>query len=269
MFNNDIRVESVPARVFELCKLVESTAGSTMEIREKLTPSTFSNNGTQYFTYIKDAAIELKLIEEVDRVLSFIGDKNAIKNIDAFRFYCNSVVWKNADTRFYKLATVFLNSNDKWLKYKSFSTSPEVLGEVREKTGDDGFQPTHLLGERFWLSFLGFGFIQSSSNSFVFLPNMYIALKDFIVMANIEKEKEISIVDFVEKINSFASVALKDIFKTKEFNLAMSNALRQLHDNKEIILKRNNDSKDIWYLNSMESHPIRREISHLVLKGVK
>ena len=272
MFDNNIRVESVPKRVYEFCRIASQKDYSLKEIQEKLAPSEIneSESVSQYFSYVKDAASELGLIEtmENDRV-KFIGSREVIQDLFSFRKYCNSIVWQDKNTLFYKIASVFLESNLNWLTHKSFTTSSEVYGEIRNYIGEDSDLNRHILGERFWLSFLGFGYINERSNGISFLPNMYIALKDFIIIADVPKNVEISISSFLNKIYKTASVALKNIERVKQFNFAFSSALRQLHDNKEIELKRQSDSEEIWYLFELQSHEIKREVSHITIKDLK
>ena len=174
MFNNNIRVESVPKRVFEFCRIAAQNPIQVKELQEKIFPSKLNSGTSNYFTYVREAALELDLvmIDEND-VVSFIGNKDVVKNLDEFRRYCNSVVWKDHTVYFYKIAVAFLESNLEWLKYKSFTSSTEVQSEVRNFVGNDNDLPRHLLGERFWMSFLGFGQIQEmGNNSIWFLPNI-------------------------------------------------------------------------------------------------
>lgn len=271
MFRNNIRVESVPKRVFELCRIVAQNPMPLKELQEKIFPSKLNSGASNYFAYVREAAIELNLvIIDENKVVSYVGDKETVKDLDEFRRYCNSVVWKDHTVYFYKIAVCFLESNLDWLKYKSFTTSTEVQGEIRNAIGNDNDLPRHLLGERFWLSFLGFGQIQEmGNNSIWFLPNMYEALKDFIVLSDVPVDEEITIRRFVEYIMNYASVALMNVESTHKFNYAMSSALRSLHDNREIVLKRNSDSKEVWNLYTLQSHEFTSEITHIVVKGVK
>lgn len=271
MFNNNIRVEAVPKRVFEFCRIVAQNPIQIKELQEKIAPLEIKSNsgvGT-YFSCVRDAASELGLVTiDENNIVSFVGNKNVVKNLNEFRRYCNSVVWKNQYYYFYKIAVATLESNLDWLKYNSY-TCTDVQAEVRNYVGDDNDLYKHLLGERFWLSFLGFGLFQESSNSICFLPNMYEALKDFIVISNVPNNQEMTIGQFVEYIGNNASVALTNAEKTHKFNFAMSSALRFLHDKKEIVLKRNSDSEEIWNLYPLQSHEFSSEITHIVIKGVK
>ena len=268
MFDNNIKTEPIPERVFELCKMVSKSEVDDSVVRERMEPKGLNHSSTSYYPIIREVCIqELKLIEKENDKLRFIGDKKILKNYDTFRMYCNSIVFCNQDTNFYKIVKCFLESNATWLKYKTL-TDANIRRETQEKENISLVSEQMMLGSRFWVSFLGFGYIQEGVAMF-FLPNMHVALKDFCIMANLEKNKEYSIKEFVERIYKYASVALQNAINTKEFNLAMSNALRQMHDEKEIVIKKNLDSREKWRLFCDNTHEFTDEITHIVYKGVK
>lgn len=264
MFDNNVRTEAIPERVLELCKIVSSKAISEDEVREFVEPAALSIGSSPYYPIVRDAAIELGLIEKTDQSLQFIGDKSSIKSLETFRYYCNSVVWKDETTFFYKIGQLFLQADDNW--FGENITSSVVLSKMRERISNSVNEPM-LLGERFWLSFLGFGYVHESQK-IVFLPNMYIAMKDFINMCEFEKNREYSVREFISAICEYSKVAFESVYETKQLNLAVSNALRQLDKNKEIVLKRNSDSKEIWNLYELESLTTT-EITHILFKGLK
>lgn len=269
MFDNNIKTEPIPERVYELCKMVSKGDIDDNIARERMEPKGINPPGsTSYYPTIRQVCVqELKLIEKDNDVLKYVGDKKVLKNLDTFRMYCNSVVFKNSDTNFYKITQCFLESNDTWLKYKTL-TDVNIIREVQEKTGIKVVDNKMILGSRFWISFLGFGYIQEGVAMY-FLPNMHIALQDYCEFAELEKNREYSVKEFIENIYEFASVALQSAEEKKEFNVAMSNALRQMHDRKEIVLKKNLDSKEKWKLFVDSTHEFTDEFTHIVYKGVK
>ena len=99
----------------------------------------------------------------------------------------------------------------------------------------------------------------------VFLPNMYTALHDFIDLGNVENGVEYTIEEFINLLHEGAYVALKQSRVTQKLNLAMSNALRLMHDNKEIELSRRLDSEKVWQLFPNPEHVFVSEISHVVV----
>ena len=269
MFDNNIKTEPIPERVYELCKMISKGDLEDSVARERMEPKGInSSTSTSYYPSIKEVCIkDLKLIEKENEILKYVGDKKVLKNLDTFRMYCNSIAFKNKDTDFYKIVSCFLDSNVDWLQYTTL-TDVNIIRSIQDKTGISVTNQM-ILGSRFWVSFLGFGYIQEGSNRMYFLPNMHIALQDYCEFAELEKNHEYPVNDFVEKIYEYASVSLQSVKETKKFNVAMSNALRQMHDGKEIILKRNLDSKEKWSLYKDNTHEFVDEITHLIYKGVK
>lgn len=268
MFDNNIKTEPIPERVYELCKMVSKGDIDDSVARERMEPSGLNTSGTSYYPTIREVCIqELHLIEKDNEILKYVGDKKILKNLDSFRIFCNSKVFNNTDTYFYRIVQCYLEANDTWLKYKTL-TDVNIRREVQENAKISLVDEKMMLGSRFWISFLGFGFIQEGYAMY-FLPNMHIALQDYCELAELEKNKEYSIKEFVDKIFEYASVALKNVKESKTFNLAMSNALRTMHDRKEIVLSKNLDSREKWNLYFDGTHEFTNEITHIVYKGVK
>ena len=94
----------------------------------------------------------------------------------------------------------------------------------------------------------------------------FTALKDFMILGNFEKGKEYSVEEFLDNLHSSSAVALKNAGTTQTLNLAMSNALRLLHDNKEIELEKHLDSEKIWHLFPNEEHEFTSDITHIIIK---
>lgn len=269
MFDNNIMTEPIPERVYELCKIVSKGDVEDKIVKERMEPKAInSESPTSYYGSIREVCIqELKLITKEGEILSFVGNKKILKDMDSFRKYCNSIVFKNKESDFYKIAVCFLDSNDGWLRYSTLSNQM-LRREVEEQTQISLVNEQMMLGMRFWISFLGFGYIQEGGSMY-FLPNMHIALQDFCEFADFEKNKEYTVSEFISMISNSASVALENAKETMRFNLAMSNALRQMHDSKEIVLKKALDSKETWKLYPDKTHEFTDKITHIVYKGVK
>lgn len=144
-----------------------------------------------------------------EKKVVFTGKKEDIKSLSDFRLFCNSVVFQDRSSDFYKIISCFLEANDEWLSYGSVTTSSEVIRLINAETGIASLklEKDVILGIRFWISFLGFGFFQEAAKTF--LPNMYTALKDFMILGNFEKGKEYSIEEFIDNLHSNSTVALK------------------------------------------------------------
>lgn len=268
MFFISIKTEPIPERVLSISQIVADKGPiDEKELDSILVPSKLSTAKTSYFSPVFETAKELELIGyNEDKKVVFTGKKEDIKSLTAFRLFCNSVVFKDKSSDFYKIISCFLDANDEWLNYGSVTTSAEVIRLINAETGIPSLklEKDVILGVRFWINFLGFGFFQEQAK--VFLPNMYTALKDFIVLGSIEKGKEYSIDEFLDNLHSSSSVALKNARTSQTLNLAMSNALRLLHDNKEIELKKNLDSEKTWHLFPNEEHEFTSDITHIIIK---
>lgn len=268
MFDKSIKTETIPERVYELCKMISKGEIKDSVARERMEPEGINTSNTSYYPSIREVLVQdLKLVENNDDVLKFIGDSKILKNMDSFRFFCNSKAFSNSDSYFYKITQCVLESDESWLKYKTL-TEALLIREVQEATGIASIDQKMMLGSRFWISFLGLGYIQEGYAMY-FLPNMHIALQDYCELAELEKNKEYSVKEFTESIYKYASVALRRAEEKQEFNLAMSNALREMYDNKEIILKKNLDSKAKWRLFKDNTHEFIDEFTHIIYKGVK
>lgn len=268
MFDNNIKTEPIPERVFELCQMVSKEDLNDKLAKERMEPTEINPSSSTYYSSIRDVCVkELQLISKENDILKFIGDKKILKDMNSFRKYCNSIVFNNTDTYFYKIANCYLESNDEWLKYKTL-TDVNIRREIQDKSKILLVNEQMILGMRFWISFLGFGYIQEG-NAMYYLPNMYVALQDFCELSNLEKNKEYSVKEFLDEIYSFASVALKETRDSKTFNLAMSIALRQMHDKNEITIKKNLDSKETWNLFKDETHEFTEKFTHIIYRGVK
>lgn len=268
MFFSPIKTEPIPERVLSISRIVADKAPiEEKELERILIPIELNTAKTSYFRPVFDTAVELGLIGyDDDHKVVFIGDKNVIKSLKEFRRFCNSIVFSDHHTEFYAIISLFLDVDDKWLKLGSITGSDSILRDVTKVTSSPSLslQKDILLGVRFWINYLGFGYFQESDK--IFLPNMYTALKDFIALGNLDKGQEYSIEDFLNNLHVGSAVALKNARVSQTLNLAMSNALRLMHDNKEIELKIHLDSEKTWHLFPNEEHEFTSDVTHILVK---
>ena len=265
---NSVKKEATPERLYSLIKIIEEKSPiSKNELSSIIVPTTLNKSKTTNFGSIIEGVLELNMatINENNEVV-FCGDSATVKTMDSFRRYCNSLLFVNHSTAFYKTFSCILSSDDRWFQYGSVTTSAEINRYIYEETGLQSLklEKDIILGVRFWFGFLGMGFF--NENTMTFLPNMYTALKDFMILGSIEKGKEYSVEEFLDNLHSSSAVALKNARESLTLNLAMSNALRLLHDNKEIELKKHLDSEKIWHLFPNEEHEFTSDITHIIIK---
>ena len=85
---------------------------------------------------------------------------------------------------------------------------------------------------------------------------------------NLEKNKEYEMNDFVLMFEPYGKIISGNLKPERNMNIALSNALRELHDNKEIELKYRSDAEKRWILYpSIEQ--FNDQIASIVYKGVK
>lgn len=262
MFTGNMVTEAIPARVFALYKIVTSKKDiSRAELQELMEPSGIYE-GSSYFSAILKTATELKLVDIQDDYVSAIVPKEQLKTIDDLRLYVISRLDNYEDEQFYRCTNAIVNLDEKIYQYSSISDS-EMLNYLSDRTGQQVTAPM-ARGWRFWAQFLGFGYM----NGFVFLPNAYVFVKDVIKLMDLEKKKEYQMDEFMVKFNQYGKILTANPKSEKNLNIAISSALRELHENGEITLKYISDQGSKWILypsNELFNDPV----AAIIYKGVK
>ena len=253
--------EAIPARVFALYKIVESKKDiSRSELRGFMEPKEIYE-GTSYFSAIMKAAEELQLVENKDNVVSLSDEVERLKTIEDFRRYVISILPDLSDGQFWKCTNIIVNMNEKIYEYNAISDN--MLKYISKQLGETIKAPM-IRGWRFWSQFLGFGLM----NDMVFLPNAYVYVKDVLRLMNLEKKQEYSMSDFMARFMQYGRIMLPASTSEKNLNIAMSSALRELHDNGEIVLKFGSDQEMKWILYPSKEL-FNQLVSSVVYKGVK
>lgn len=261
MFIGNMVTEAIPARVFALYKIVESKKDiSRSELRGFMEPKEIYE-GTSYFSAIMKAAEELQLVENKDNVVSLSDEVERLKTIEDFRRYVISILPDLSDGQFWKCTNIIVNMNEKIYEYNAISDN--MLKYISKQLGETIKAPM-IRGWRFWSQFLGFGLM----NDMVFLPNAYVYVKDVLRLMNLEKKQEYSMSDFMARFMQYGRIMLPASTSEKNLNIAMSSALRELHDNGEIVLKFGSDQKMKWILYPSKEL-FNQLVSSVVYKGVK
>ena len=261
MFIGNMVTEAIPARVFALYKIVESKKDiSRSELRGFMEPKEIYE-GTSYFSAIMKAAEELQLVENKDNVVSLSDEVERLKTIEDFRRYVISILPDLSDGQFWKCTNIIVNMNEKIYEYNAISDN--MLKYISKQLGETIKAPM-IRGWRFWSQFLGFGLM----NDMVFLPNAYVYVKDVLRLMNLEKKQEYSMSDFMARFMQYGRIMLPASTSEKNLNIAMSSALRELHDNGEIVLKFGSDQEIKWILYPSKEL-FNQLVSSVVYKGVK
>lgn len=262
MFIGNMVTEPIPARVFALYKIVEAKKGiSRSELQGLMEPKDIYE-GTSYFSAIIKTAEELKIIENKDNTINLLDGQERFKTIDDFRKYVISILPDLSDGQFWKCTNVIVNMNEKIYEYSTISDQG-MLNYLSNQLGET-IKPPMIRGWRFWSQFLGFGVM----NDMTFLPNAYVYVKDVLRLMDLEKKQEYPMSDFMARFMQYGRVMLSPSTSDKNLNIAMSSALRELHDNGEIVLKFGSDQEMKWILYPSKEL-FNQPISSVVYKGVK
>lgn len=263
MFIGNMVTEAIPARVYALYQIVCSKNEiSKNEVLSMMEPEGIREGKTSYFNAVLKAADELKLIQTDGNIISPFVPKEEIKDMDGFRLYVISKLYSFSDDQFYKCTNAIVNLNEKVYGYTSISDN-NMLNYLSDMTEQQINAPM-ARGLRFWLQFLGFGYMQD----FAFLPNAYVFVKNVITLMNLEKKQIYKMDDFMNRFSQFGGILSSNMKPDKHINLAFSNALRELHDNKEIELVYGSDAESRWTL-FPSSVAFDKQIDSIVYKGVK
>ena len=262
MFTGNMVTEAIPARVFALYKIVASKKDITRSDLQELMEPSGIYKGTSYFAAILNAAKEIRLVDVQDNIVVPLASKDEIKTIEDMRLHIISKLDLYEEEQFYKCTNAIVNLDEKIYEYSSISDS-KMLNFLSDKTGQQVTAPM-ARGWRFWAQFLGFGYM----NGFEFLPNAYIFVKDVLKLLELEKKKEYQMDEFMTLFNQYGRILSGNSKAEKYLNLALSSALRELHENGEITLKYISDQGSKWILfpsKDMFNNPI----SAVIYKGVK
>lgn len=253
--------EAIPTRVFSLYKIAVSKKDITRAEAQAMMEPPEIYKGTSYFQAIFKAASELKVIDLQDGVVVPLISKTEMKDIADFRQYVISQLNTFENEPFFRVTNIIVNMNAEILKFTL--TDNELLNEISQKM-DIQITAPMMRGWRFWAQFLGFGYIDNMH----FLPNAYIFAKNVLKLMELEKKMEYEMDDFMLKFGSYGKIISSNMQPESNINIALSSALRELHDNKEIELNYRSDAKKRWVLYpSMEQ--FNEQVASIIYKGVK
>lgn len=260
MFAERMFTEAIPERVYALCKLLENKSLSSEEARESMEPQFLlkseEKSKTLYFQRYLNAAIELELIVKADGILSLSVGKSVLKSIDTFRCYVIQKLEKFKNGLFYKVTKKYMdNGLELCMKYKNISNSVSYFSDVlNDKVVEDDMRAW-----RFWVSFLGIAYVQNMN----VIPNAADFLWDLIKICEIQKKKIYSMTEFIDELRPYCNILIDSNTQTNNLNIAVSNGLRTLHDQRKIHMQKIDDFQDVWTMDQLDKHFINRAVTHV------
>lgn len=264
MFGNRMQTAAIPERVYALCREIVSRPMEETELKALLEPQNLGGK-TSYFGIVRTAAEQLRLIGTKENMIALAVDKEVVKSLDNMRRYINLNLENLSEGLFYKVTQGYLDLGTEVLAHSSLSKMCDLMGRtISEKVIEDDMRAW-----RFWMAFLGFGYMHEPQAGAVgiLLPNVAIFLRDIIDSLKIKKKNEFKINEFVSEIIPYANIALHNVAETKSFNYAFSNALRMLNDLGYIRVEHRLDAQEIWSLYPCEGHELETTITHVTIGG--
>lgn len=262
MFTGNMVTEAIPARVYSLYRIATSKKDITKtEVQKQMEPEGIYE-GNSYFSIILKTATELKLVEIQDNVIVPLVSKEEIKSMDDFKLYAISKMESFGEEQFYKFTNYVVNMNEKIFEFSNIADS-NMLNLVSSQIEQQITAPM-ARGWRFWAQFLGFGYM----NGMAFLPNAYVFVKNVLKLMELEKKKEYKIDDFMTRFSQYGKILSGNLQPERNMNIALSSALRELHDNGEIELKYGSDAESRWILYP-SNELFNEQVASIIYKGVK
>lgn len=264
MFGNRMQTSAIPERVYALCREIVSKPMDESDLKNLLEPQNLGGK-TPYFGTVRTAAEQLQLISTKENMISLAVEKDVVKSMENMRRYINLHLENLSDGLFYKVTQGYLDMGTEVLDHNSVSKMSDIMGRsIGEKVIEDDMRAW-----RFWMSFLGFGYMHDSQAGAagILLPNVATFLNDIIIGLGIKKKTEYSIDEFVSEITPYANIALHNAWETKSFNYAFSNAIRMLNDTGVIKAEHRLDAQEIWSLYPCDGHEIETVVTHIKIGG--
>lgn len=258
MFKDKMVTPATPERVYTLCKIVEKEARSISDVRERMEPATLSGESQVYFSDYRTAAEELGLITNSDQMLSLAVNHELVASITAMRQYVNTKLQAFPEGQFFKVTQAYFGLDAQVLS--GDQSLVNLAPKMSELTGMPVDAPA-MRGWRFWVTFLGFGYLQDM----FFIPNANVFINDILQALKLKKETMLSFSEFIELINPYAEIIIGSDTSNHHINFGLSNALRTLHDNGNIKLEHILDSNDIWNLYPLKAHPISGTVTNITI----
>ena len=232
-----MRMEPTPERVLSVCRLIAHKSMTRDEVRTAMTlGSNDDKQLDQIDKSIRVALEELSILDSKDNRLVLAVDPAVVGAVSSFRRYVSNKVFGLKDTTFYMFSKWLITQNERIFTLKSWEGMAKTCSsEIKELSA---LNENAVLGWRFWAAFLGLGYLSGT----MIIPNMKLRLQDILATRVLERFKyneTISATDFIAWLGG----KLPEVSMSGNLPLALSAALRTLHDLDLIKLETWRDSK--------------------------
>jgi hypothetical protein len=244
-----------PERVYAVIKIAEMLNTTKSEIVKAAMLYDPSDNTADIKKSI-DVAIELGVLKEEEQKLKCSFSKEQLLNITSFRRSISNIIFSRSNSTFCRVTSWYIANDDKLSNIDNWDT----LAAQAVTSGINSINDQDILGWRFWVSFLGIGYMHNKT----IIPNMFVRMSDLLATSSFENGKRIPSSQFLEWLFTNAPEC-KPKKAEDNLSLTVSNALRSLHDLNYIVLENQRDAQNSKLYN-IDAHPINM-FSHIILKG--
>ena len=157
-----IKPETSPERIYLLCKTIENGNNNIDEMSEILSPYISEKN---YVSEVINLAAEIGVIIKDDEKIKNI-DGLQLDSLEEFAYYLVNYLYSDND--FVNTIKVILMNQDEF----SNIVFDEFLTKLQNKIENGHFSKEYVLGLRFWIEFLGFGFVVTEGKSNKIIINL-------------------------------------------------------------------------------------------------
>lgn len=69
--------------------------------------------------------------------------------------------------------------------------------------------------------------------------------------------------EFIDELRPYCNILIDSDTQTNNLNIAVSNGLRTLHDQRKIHMQKIDDFQDVWTMDQLDKHFINRAVTHI------
>lgn len=251
-----MRMEPTPERVLSVCRLIAHKSMTRDEVRKAMTLE-LNDSADQIRSSINVALEELSIIKEEAGRLTLAVDPAVLSSTTSFRRYVSSRVFFVKNTTFFLFTKWVIAQNERIFSLKSWEGMAKTCGsEVKELST---LNENAGLGWRFWVAFLGVGYLSGT----MIIPNMKLRLQDILATTYTEKFKFNETI-LAQDFMLWLSTKIPEVEIGNKLPLALSAGLRTLHEVGLIKLETWSDSTPIM-LYYVDGDPIN-SFTHISVK---
>lgn len=252
-----MRMEPTPERVLALCRMVAKQPMEKKELQRILSLNwkADADHALVNAAY-KVAMDELGLIQLNENLVSYTADLSIIADTTAFRRYVSANIFQRSDTTFVMFTKWVIAQNERIFAMGSWQGMANTCKDENPEIRSIAENPA--LGWRFWVTFLGLGYLSGT----MLIPNMKIRLQDILATSFAERFKYNESIQAKEFVQWLAH-RIPEADLHGRLPLAVSAGLRTLNELGLIKLESWRDSERVM-LYSIDGDPVN-DFSHITV----